>query len=145
MHKFFLIIIILNQKKILWRMNFVLIKFSPNALLFEKMQNEWKNPSFLYKVTCIRSDHAGTVTMFHIHGFLLQEALFIQFLIISRSGTFFTEFYMLFTTRINQSPNFNIIDPQLCFSYFPIWFSDFRYGFQLRVTISFLNTYLKVW
>ncbi len=34
-----------------------------------------KNPSFLHKVTCIPSYHTGTVAMFHIHGFLLQEDL----------------------------------------------------------------------
>ncbi len=47
----------------------------PNALLFEKLQNEYKNPSFLHKVTCIRSDHTGAVVKFHIHGFVLLEAL----------------------------------------------------------------------
>ncbi len=40
---------ILIRKKILWKVNFVLIKFSPNALLFEKLQNECKNPSLLHK------------------------------------------------------------------------------------------------
>ncbi len=35
----FLLKSILNRKKILWRINFVLIKFSSNALLFEKLQN----------------------------------------------------------------------------------------------------------
>ncbi len=43
------------------RINFVVIKLSPNALLFEKLQNECKNPSFFHKVACIRSDHAGAV------------------------------------------------------------------------------------
>ncbi len=47
-------------KKILWRINFVLIKFSLNALLFEKLRNECKSPSFLYKATCIVSDHCTT-------------------------------------------------------------------------------------
>ncbi len=47
---------------------------------------------------------------------------------ISRSGKFFTEFYALFTTSINQNPDFDIIDPQ---SYF--LFSDFRYGFLLSI------------
>ncbi len=41
---------ILVRKKILWRINFVFIKFLPNALFFEKLQNEYKNSSFLYKV-----------------------------------------------------------------------------------------------
>ncbi len=45
------------------------MKFSPNALLFEKLQNERENPSFLHKVTCIKSDHAGAVAKFHIRGF----------------------------------------------------------------------------
>ncbi len=65
----------LIRKKILWRINFVFIKFSPNALLFEKLQHECKNPSFLYKVTCIKLDHTGTVAKFHIHDFILKEAL----------------------------------------------------------------------
>ncbi len=62
---------IIIRKKILWRINFILIKFSPNALLFEKLQNECENPSFLYKVICIRSEHACAVAKFHIHGFIL--------------------------------------------------------------------------
>ncbi len=66
----FLLGSILIQKKILWRINFVLIKFLPNALLFEKLQNECKN-SFLHKVTCVRSDHTGAVAQFYIHGFVL--------------------------------------------------------------------------
>ncbi len=66
---------ILIGKKILWRISFVLEKFSPNALLFEKLQNEYKNSSFLHKVTCIWSNHAGAVAGFHIHGFILQEVL----------------------------------------------------------------------
>ncbi len=71
----FLLESILIRKKILWRINFVLIKFSPNALLFEKLQNECKSASFLHKVTCIRSDHAVAVAKFHIHGFIVYEAL----------------------------------------------------------------------
>ncbi len=35
---------ILIRKKILWRINFVLIKFLLNTLLFEKLRNEFKNP-----------------------------------------------------------------------------------------------------
>ncbi len=66
---------ILISKKILWRINFVLIKFSPNALLSAKLENECKNPQFLHKVTCIRSDHPGAVAKFHIHGFILKKAL----------------------------------------------------------------------
>ncbi len=58
---------ILIRKKILWRINFVIIKFLLNALLFEKLWNECKNPSFLHKITCIMSDHAGAVAKFHIH------------------------------------------------------------------------------
>ncbi len=73
-HKVFLLESILILNKILWRINLVLIKFSPNALLFEKLQNECKNPSFLHKVTCIRSDHEGAVTKFHIHAFILYKA-----------------------------------------------------------------------
>ncbi len=48
---------------------------------------------------------------------------------------FFIEFYMLFTTRINQNPNFHIIDLQLCFCVFlDFWFSNFKYGFPLCIT-----------
>ncbi len=54
--KVFLFESILIRKKMLWRINFVLIKFSPNAILFEKLQNECKNPAFLHKVTCIRPE-----------------------------------------------------------------------------------------
>ncbi len=71
----FLLGSILIPKKILWRINFVLIKFLPNALLIEKLQNECKNPSFLHTVTWIRSDHTRTVPKFYIHGFILWEAL----------------------------------------------------------------------
>ncbi len=53
---------ILIRKKILWRINFVLIKFLLNALLFEKSWNECENPSFLHKAMCIESDH-GTMKM----------------------------------------------------------------------------------
>ncbi len=42
------------RKKILWRINFVLIKFSPNVLFFVKLPNECKNPSFLLKVMCMK-------------------------------------------------------------------------------------------
>ncbi len=73
--KVFLLKSTLIQKKILWRINFVFIKFSPKALLFEKLQNECKNPSLLHKATCIRSDHAGAVAKFHVHGSILQEVL----------------------------------------------------------------------
>ncbi len=38
--KVFLLESILSRKKILWRINFFLIKFSPNTLLFEKLQNQ---------------------------------------------------------------------------------------------------------
>ncbi len=38
-HEVFLHESILIRKKILWRINFVLIQFAPNALLFEKLQN----------------------------------------------------------------------------------------------------------
>ncbi len=62
---------ILIWKKILWRIDLVLIKFSPNALLFQKLQNECKNPSFLHEVTRIRSDHTGAVAKSHIHGYIL--------------------------------------------------------------------------
>ncbi len=66
MREVFLLESILILKEILWRINFVLIKFLPNALLFEKLQNEWKNPIFLHKVTYIRPDHTGGVAKFHI-------------------------------------------------------------------------------
>ncbi len=46
--KVFLLESIFTWKKILWWINFVLIKFSPNALLFKKLQNECKNPTFLH-------------------------------------------------------------------------------------------------
>ncbi len=48
---------ILIWKKILWRINFVLIKFLLNALLFEKSWNECKNLLFLHKAMCIELDH----------------------------------------------------------------------------------------
>ncbi len=38
-----------KKKKKLLRKNFVLIKFSVIALLFEKLGNECKNPLFLHK------------------------------------------------------------------------------------------------
>ncbi len=47
---------ILIWKKILWRINSVLIKFSIKALFLEKSWNECKNPSFLHKAMCIESD-----------------------------------------------------------------------------------------
>ncbi len=62
---------ILNQKRETGDMHlFLPIKFSPNTLLIEKLQNECKNPSLFHRVTCIRSDHAGAVAKFHIHGFI---------------------------------------------------------------------------
>ncbi len=76
----FLLETILVQRKILWRINFVLMKCLPNAVLFEKLQNECKNPSFLDKVTCIRWNHAGAGAKFHIHGFILQEAFILYIL-----------------------------------------------------------------
>ncbi len=39
------------QKEILWRINFVLIKFFPNKILLDKIQSECKKLLFLYKVT----------------------------------------------------------------------------------------------
>ncbi len=36
-----------------------------------KLWNECKNPSFLRKVTYIRSDYVDAVAKFHIHGFEL--------------------------------------------------------------------------
>ncbi len=62
---------VLIWKKILRKINFILGKFSPNALFFKKLQNECKNSSFLHKLTSIRLDHAGAVAKFHIHGFIL--------------------------------------------------------------------------
>ncbi len=67
-HEVFLLESILIRKQMLRRINFILIKFLPNAL-FEKLQNECKNSSFLHKVTRVRLDQAGTVIKFHIHGF----------------------------------------------------------------------------
>ncbi len=52
--------------------------FAKNSLLFEKLQNECKNSSFLQKVTCIRSDHVGAVAKFHIHGFEMTPILRIK-------------------------------------------------------------------
>ncbi len=51
---------ILIQKKILWRINFILIKFLQNKLLLEKLPKECKKPSFLHKAMCIQSDHSTT-------------------------------------------------------------------------------------
>ncbi len=69
--KVFLLESILVWKKILWRINFVLIKFLPNALLFDKLQNECKNLLLLH-ITCVpSSDPAEAVSKFHIHGFVL--------------------------------------------------------------------------
>ncbi len=48
----FLLKSILIWKKILWRINFVLAKFSLNVLFFKKLQNECENPSFHHKLTC---------------------------------------------------------------------------------------------
>ncbi len=59
-HQVLLLKSILIRKKILWRVNFVLIKLSLNVLLFEKSWNECKNPSFLHKAICIESDHGST-------------------------------------------------------------------------------------
>ncbi len=56
---------ILIRKKILRRINFLFIKFLPNALLFEKLQNECKNPSFLHMVTCIMSDQRRSCQVSH--------------------------------------------------------------------------------
>ncbi len=50
------------------------------------------------------------------------------------------------TIRINQSPDFYIIDRQPCFCVFlDFWFSDFRYGFQLRITyIKFIRQFQQI-
>ncbi len=55
-----------DQKKILWRINFALIKCLLTALLFEKSWNEYKNPLYLRKAACIESDH-GSTKMRHCH------------------------------------------------------------------------------
>ncbi len=56
---------------------------------------------------------------------------------ISRFETFLIEFCVLFTTRINQNPDFDIIDQQSCFCVFlDFWFSNFRYCFPLRITFD---------
>ncbi len=47
--------------------------YSLNALFFEKLQNECRNPSFLHKVTYMRSDHTGTNAKFHNHGFIFRR------------------------------------------------------------------------
>ncbi len=52
-HEVFLLECILFWKKIFWRKNFVLIKFLSNALLFEKLQNECKNSSFLPRLNVL--------------------------------------------------------------------------------------------
>ncbi len=59
-----------HWKKILWRINFVFIKFSLNALLFEKSRNECKNPSFLHKTICTVSDHGTTKMQCCISAFI---------------------------------------------------------------------------
>ncbi len=70
-HQVSLLESILIQKKILWRINFVFIKFLLNALLFEKSCNECKNPSFLHKATCIESVIIeNAALLFYIHGFI---------------------------------------------------------------------------
>ncbi len=58
-HEVLLLESILIWKEILWRINFVLIKFSLNVLLFEKSWNECKNPSFLHKAMCIESNQSS--------------------------------------------------------------------------------------
>ncbi len=69
-HAVLLLESILIQKKILWRINYVLTKFLLNALLFEKSRNKCKNPSFLQKATCISLDRGSTKMrwcLFYIH------------------------------------------------------------------------------
>ncbi len=73
-HEVLLLEGILIRKKILWRINFVLIKFLLCALLFEKSRNEYKNPSFLHKPTCIGIGprfNENTALPFYIRGFVL--------------------------------------------------------------------------
>ncbi len=48
------------RKKILWRINFVFIKYLLNAFLFEESRNKCKNPSFLHKTTRNEWDHGTT-------------------------------------------------------------------------------------
>ncbi len=52
MREVFLLKSILIQKKILWRINSVLIKFLPNALLFEKLQMNAKIHHFSIRFSC---------------------------------------------------------------------------------------------
>ncbi len=59
-HKVLLLEMIFIWKKILWKNNFVLIKFLRNTLLFEKSWNKCKNSSFLHKAMCTESDHGST-------------------------------------------------------------------------------------
>ncbi len=65
-----LLISVLIRKKILWGINFILIKFLLNALLFEKLQNECKNLSLLHKATCINLDHSTTKMQCHLFTFM---------------------------------------------------------------------------
>ncbi len=77
------------RKKILRRINFVLIKFSLKTLFFEKLWNECKNPSFLHKAMCMESGH-GSMEMrrcfstfmtlyFRRLWYLLKQAKYFQF------------------------------------------------------------------
>ncbi len=75
----FLLESILTREEILWRINFILIKFFLNKILLKKIQNECKKPSFHRTATRIswttgkRKENA--VLPFYIHHFLLKEAL----------------------------------------------------------------------
>ncbi len=50
-YEVFLLKRVLSRKEILWKINFILIKFFLNKILLEKVQNEFKKPSFLHKAT----------------------------------------------------------------------------------------------
>ncbi len=60
-HEVLLLKGILIRKKILWKINFFVIKFLSNALLFG---NKCKNTSFLHKIMCISVDYAGAIVQF---------------------------------------------------------------------------------
>ncbi len=51
--KIFLLESILTRKKILWRINFILIKFLLNKILLEKIWNECKKTAFLHKAIVV--------------------------------------------------------------------------------------------
>ncbi len=75
---------ILIWKKISWRINFVFIQFSLNALLFEKSWYEYKNSPFVHKAMCIQLDHDLTKMRCCLSTFM---AFYSRRLWISRKNT----------------------------------------------------------